>query len=82
MKFPRLSLGTQLIVLLLVALVVAQAASFVVFTDDRQAAVRAAVAESTCTSTRSMRHRLRHPGTGRRYCGNDPTHRAWLLACR
>ena len=58
MRFPRLSLGTQLIVLLLVALVVAQAASFVVFTDDRQAAVRAAsragLLESMASITRVL----------------------------
>ena len=58
MSFPRLSLGTQLVVLLLVALIVAQAASFIVFTDDRQAAVRAAsragLLESMASITRVL----------------------------
>jgi signal transduction histidine kinase len=57
-KFPRLSLGWQLIALLLVALIVAQAASFVVLTDDRQAAVRAAnragLLESMASITRVL----------------------------
>ena len=42
MRLSRLSLGAQLIGLLLAALVLAQALSFVVFTDDREQAVRAA----------------------------------------
>ena len=42
MKLPQLSFSGQLIALLLAALVVAQALSFVVFTGDREQAVRAA----------------------------------------
>ena len=42
MRFPQLSFGSQLIALLLAALVVAQALSFVVFTGDREQAVRTA----------------------------------------
>ena len=42
MRLPQLSFGGQLIALLLAALVVAQALSFVVFTGDREQAVRTA----------------------------------------
>ena len=58
MRLPQLSLGGQLIALLLVALVVAQALSFIVLTDDRQAAVRAAsragLLESMASITRVL----------------------------
>jgi signal transduction histidine kinase len=57
-KLPRLNLGTQLVVLLLAALIVAQTASFVVFTDDREAAIRAAnragLLESMASITRVL----------------------------
>src|SRR5690606_13298215 len=58
MKVPQLSLGWQLIALLLVALVLAQAASFILLTDDRQSAVRAAnragLLESMASITRVL----------------------------
>ena len=58
MRFPQLSFGGQLIALLLAALVVAQALSFIVLTDDRQAAVRAAnragLLESMASITRVL----------------------------
>jgi signal transduction histidine kinase len=66
MKVPRLSLGTELVVLLLVALVVAQAASFVVFTDDRQAAVRAANRAGLIESVASVTRLLQEIAPGRR----------------
>src|SRR5690606_33423883 len=57
-KLPRLSLGTQLIGLLLIALIVAQIVSFAVFTDDRSAAIRAAnragLLESMASITRVL----------------------------
>jgi signal transduction histidine kinase len=57
-RFPQLSFGGQLIALLLAALVVAQALSFIVFTDDREAAVRAAnragLLESMASITRVL----------------------------
>lgn len=58
MRWPQLSFGAQLIALLLAALVVAQASSFIVLTDDRQAAVRAAnragLLESMASITRVL----------------------------
>ena len=74
MKFPQLSFGGQLIALLLAALVVAQALSFVVFTDDRAAGGprgRTAPASSrawprSCASSRRRRPRTRgRAGRGR-----------------
>jgi signal transduction histidine kinase len=57
-RFPQLSFGGQLIALLLAALVAAQAMSFIVLTDDRQAAVRAAnragLLESMASITRVL----------------------------
>ncbi len=58
MRLPQLSFGGQLIALLLAALVAAQALSFIVLTDDRQAAVRAAnragLLESMASITRVL----------------------------
>jgi len=58
MNLPRLNFGTQLAGLLLVALVVAQGLSFLIFADDRQQAVRAAnragLLESMASVTRVL----------------------------
>lgn len=84
MKFPRLNLGTQLIVLLLVALVVAQAASFIVFTDDREAAVRAANRAGLIESVASVTRLLQETAPGRRAALADaastPRIRYWTSA--
>ncbi len=82
MKFPRLSLGTQLIVLLLVALVVAQAASFIIFTDDRRAAVRAASRAGLLESMASITRVLQEtPAEGREAladAASTPRIRYWV----
>lgn len=84
MRFPRLNLGTQLVVLLLVALVVAQAASFIVFTDDRQAAVRAANRAGLIESVASVTRLLQETAPGRRAALADaastPRIRYWASA--
>jgi len=84
MRFPRLSLGTQLVVLLLVALVVAQAASFVVFTDDRQAAVRAASRAGLLESMASITRVLQNTPAGGREAlaeaASTPRIRYWVSA--
>lgn len=84
MKLPRLSLGTELVVLLLVALVVAQAASFVVFTDDREAAVRAANRAGLIESVASVTRLLQEIAPGRRAALADaastPRIRYWTSA--
>jgi signal transduction histidine kinase len=84
MRFPRLSLGTQLVVLLLVALAVAQAASFIVFTDDRQAAVRAANRAGLIESMASVTRLLQETAPGRRAgladAASTPRIRYWTSA--
>ncbi len=67
MIFPQLSFGGQLIALLLAALVVAQALSFVVFTGDREQAVRAANRTGLLESMASIMRvlsRTDHPPIG------------------
>ena len=84
MSFSRLSLGTQLVILLLVALLVAQAASFIVFTDDRQAAVRAANRAGLIESVASVTRLLQEIAPGRRGALADaastPRIRYWVSA--
>ncbi|MCB1500961.1 MAG: HAMP domain-containing protein [Bauldia sp.] len=66
MTLSRLSLGGQLIALLLAALVLAQALSFVVFTDDREQAVRAANRAGLLENMASVVHILeKTPPAGR-----------------
>jgi signal transduction histidine kinase len=65
-KLSRLSLGVQLIGLLLAALVLAQALSFVVFTGDREQAVRAANRAGLLENMASVVHILeKTPPEGR-----------------
>ena len=66
MNLSRLSLGGQLIALLLAALVLAQALSFVVFTDDREQAVRAANRAGLLENMASVVHILEKTPAGGR----------------